>query len=281
MSVRVGEDKVSLSEERLFALRDVAVHAARRAANILKKSYHTSIQILESSSDDIKIDLDFKCEDIIIKTLRAYFPEHGIISEEGGTYTGESEYCWIIDPLDGTFNYFNGIPYFCTSVGCYFNPDGNHIEDLNNLKPVIGVIHAPLLDELYVGVHGKGALLNNQALCIKSIESLEKAILSLSLSRKKEEEQDLCTLLDNFLHKVRKIRTFGSTALGLCYVAAGRLGAHIQHNARIWDFAAARVILEEAGSIFQGEKNADDTWYILGVNPHLKSQIETLIPKFQ
>jgi fructose-1,6-bisphosphatase/inositol monophosphatase family enzyme len=143
--------------------------------------------------------------------------------------------------------------------------------------PVLGVIYAPLLDELFVGIHGQGSTRNGQKMAAPSVTDLGEAMISLSFGSTEETMRFMGNILKVLVSKTRKVRCLGSTALDLAHVAAGGLNALVQRGVRSWDFAAARIILEEAGGTFEAVQYASNLWEVIGCASGLYGQLRGIM----
>ncbi len=241
-----------LSSARL--IRDVATKAAIKAGRTIKQYWGESTNSLEvkhkSSWRDMVTVADKKSEEVILKIVRESFPDHQIISEEGGgtevssiqsinNSPNTSKYKWAIDPLDGTTNFRHSYPFFCVSIGVLF-------ED----KPLVGVVYNPIQDELFTAIKGQGAYLNGQKMSVSKVATLRDSLLvtgfAYSINELQKSSMELFKELSFATHGVRRD---GAAALDLCYVAAGRLDAFWEYGLHIWDIAAGALIVEEAGGV--------------------------------
>jgi myo-inositol-1(or 4)-monophosphatase len=180
---------------------------------------------------------DRASEDLIVAALREEFPEHGINGEEGGGIPGDGRHVWTVDPLDGTVNFTHGHPFFAVSIGLVV--DG---------EPLLGVVHAPVLGETFVGEVGAGATLNGVPIGVSGTEDLMEAMLATGFAYVRNEHPD--HNVDNFsrlIFKARSIRRAGAAAIDLAYVAAGRLDGFWELHLAPWDVAAGAAILLAAG----------------------------------
>ncbi len=188
---------------------------------------------------DVVTAADKASEVMIVEEIRKLFPDHGIIAEETGKMVdGDKEFIWIIDPLDGTTNFSQGLPIFSVSIG---------IE--HNGETVVGVVYAPYLDELFYSVKGSGAFLNNQRLECSKKARLEESVVATGIPYDKQTNPDNnLRELSKVAPKVRGLRRLGSAAIDLCYVAAGYFDAYWELNLNKWDIAAGALIAQEAGA---------------------------------
>jgi myo-inositol-1(or 4)-monophosphatase len=220
----------------------VSTLAALNAGEMARKGFGTEITFeMKEGRHNLVTIWDKKIEQSIIEFISSHFPDHSFLAEESGL-SGENQegIQWIIDPIDGTVNFAHKIPIFSISIAATFQ---------NTV--LSGVIFAPLLDELFIAEKENGAYLNGQKLRVTETAILDSAILGTGFPYNVYENPLKC--LDLFSHFVTMgipIRRLGSAALDLAYVAAGRLDAFWEVSLRPWDYAAAKLILEEAGGIF-------------------------------
>jgi myo-inositol-1(or 4)-monophosphatase len=222
---------------------ETAIKASIRGGRIIKQYWgDLEISQVESKSSwrDLVTIADKKSEEAVLKTIKACFPDHIIISEEGGGKSSEandSEYKWAIDPLDGTTNFRHSYPFFCVSIGV-----------LKNDIPIAGVVYDPIRDELFTAIEGEGAYLNGRPISVSKVSHLKDSLLvtgfAYSISELQECSMELFRKLNFSTHGVRRD---GAAALDLCYVAAGRLEAFWEYGLNIWDVAAGSLIVKEAG----------------------------------
>ncbi|MDX1920910.1 MAG: inositol monophosphatase family protein [Candidatus Caenarcaniphilales bacterium] len=223
-------------------LLETAVKAAIRGGRIIKQYWGDldSHQVEEKSSwRDLVTVADKKSEEAVLKTIKSKFPDHIIISEEGGGKTETkqvSDYKWAIDPLDGTTNFRHSYPFFCVSIGIMFKDE-----------PIVGVVYDPIRDELFTATRGGGAFLNGRRIRVSKVETLKESLLvtgfAYSVNELQQQSMELFKKLSFMTHGVRRD---GAAALDLCYVAAGRLEAFWEYGLHIWDVAAGSLIVQEA-----------------------------------
>jgi myo-inositol-1(or 4)-monophosphatase len=195
------------------------------------------------SSRDIQAEADLRSEAIIIDKINKAFPSHSIFAEESGEEIHESEYLWAIDPLDGTINYARGIEEYCISIALS-----------QNGQTVLGVVYHPVLRQLYVAEKGKGAYLNGQKLKVSSESGLANCIIATDNTSHLEDRHKNFSLMVEVADEVRQIRVFGSAALHLVRVAQGQLDFYFKLRYNHWDFAAAALIVQEAGGVVTDTK---------------------------
>ncbi|HYW84955.1 MAG TPA: inositol monophosphatase family protein [Spirochaetia bacterium] len=248
----------------------VATEAANAAGRVMRESFGSLQRVDQAVPHDLKLWLDRACEQEILHVLRASFPGHAVLSEEKGFEPGREPYLWVVDPLDGTVNYFHGIPYFCTSIACYAIADEAVINPAHRLPdgrslgaPILGIVYDPLRDELFTGTAGRGASLNRGPLLTPEVTRLEEALVALSFGAREESILYMSRILPAFTRDARKVRSFGSTALDMVQVAAGRIGAFVQMGTNLWDFAAAAVIIRAAGAVVDAKEYAPGRFRII------------------
>lgn len=228
-------------------LSAVAVAAARKAGDIQREKYGGILNVDAKLAGDLKLEADRLCEAAIVRTVREHFPDHAILAEEGGMTEG-AEYIWYIDPLDGTVNFYYGIPYFCTTLACYRRSGGDDAAEMG--EPVLGVTHMPLSGELYRAARGKGAFLNDRPIRVREEDGLEDAYVITALGNNAGKLSYTREVILELSLRVRKTRNLGAAALDLAMTAAGRASGYMEYGINPWDFAAGRLLVEEAGGLF-------------------------------
>lgn len=193
----------------------------------------------KSSRADLVTEMDRLSEDLLLGGIRRDFPGHEIMSEEyGASHTG-SEYLWVVDPLDGTTNYLQGIPVFAVSVALRFRED-----------TVLGAVYLPVVDEMYEAVKGKGAFLNGRKIEISDKEDLRECVLATGFPYDKDRVKE--NNADYFVHlvpRVRGLRRMGAAAMDLAYVAAGKFDGFWELALQPWDVEAGALLVREAGGV--------------------------------
>jgi myo-inositol-1(or 4)-monophosphatase len=253
-----------------------AVDAARRAGIIQMNHFRNPAVRYTRLLHDVKLETDRLCEEAIVTAIRESFPDHTILAEESGASPGSSDHTWIIDPLDGTVNFWHGLPFFCVSIACYRGGDPASQASASGSatlgKPVVGVIYLPFSEEMFVAMPGSGAFLNQKPIQVSPAEDAADVVVTVSFGKTPEMMQRMTRRLDDLLPRVRKARCLGAAAAELAYVAAGFLGGVAYEGLRRWDFAAGKIILEEAGGFFEATEIEPDLWKILaGIPPIHKS----------
>ncbi len=215
---------------------DVAEKAARAAGEFLRSEFNRPRRVNLSEAHDIKLQIDVDTQNLITDRLLKEFPDHAIYGEEGLTGDQSSTHQWVVDPLDGTVNYFYGIPHFCVSIALRFKGE-----------IIVGVIYDPLREEMWSVQKGEKPRLNGVEFRVSDRADLAEAVVSIGLAKTRHTIETNLPLLQEMVHRVRKCRVLGSAALDMAYVACGRLDAYIEQGISLWDIAAGWILIETAG----------------------------------
>jgi len=243
-------------------------------------SYSKPLRVIDKGKQGVATEADLLSEKFVMEKIKKYYPGHKILSEEDAFArklkvegTATDEYLWLIDPLDGTNNFYNKVPFFGVSLA--FNK-GN--------KTLVGVVYNPVNFELFYAIKGGGAyltrLIGSREVSVRlkrevTKKDFKEALLSANLTSKRIEKD----LLKEF-PKVRAMRRFGSAALEMSYVAAGMLDAYWEHRLQPWDMAAAALICEEAGvkvSTITGDRYHPFCSSVLCADPTLYDPIISIL----
>src|ERR1035438_103869 len=240
-----------------------AVQAARAAGKVMHANWHKPKRVNSAEAHDIKLELDVRCQALIEKILAAAFPQVPVLGEEGSTGDVNAEYRWGIDPIDGTVNYFFGMPHAAVSIalqkhdeGCVMREKtksraaGNHASRSPPPVSVDSVIYDPFTDEIWTTTKGRPTRLNGKIVRVSNRSKLGDAVIALGFSKSKENLAKSLPHLNRLARRVKKIRIMGSAALELAYVASGRLDAYIERTINLWDVAAGSLLVENAGGEF-------------------------------
>jgi myo-inositol-1(or 4)-monophosphatase len=236
---------------------DAAENAARAAAKLLRESFQQRQRVKVVAAHDIKLEIDVQAQELISKLLLGEFPAHALYGEEGIAGDQSSDYQWIVDPLDGTVNYFYGIPHFCISIALRLH---NEI--------IVGIIHDPIRNEMWIGQRGDVSKLNGTPIHVSDRAELADAVISIGLAKTGETINTNFPLIQQMIHRVRKCRVLGSAALDLAYVACGRFDAYIETGISLWDIAAGSLLVENAGGTvdLRRRENMKDKYSIAASN---------------
>jgi myo-inositol-1(or 4)-monophosphatase len=223
----------------------LAIAAAKEAGRIQMFHYGHSHPIEYKGKINPVTEVDRLCEQAIVKMILDVFPEHDILTEESPFEGKGSPWRWIIDPIDGTTNYFHGFPCFCVSIGLEVEGEVN-----------LGVVYIPPLQELFHAERGKGAFLNSERITVSRIDRLDRSLLCTGFPYDVHEHVDFyLRYFRQFMVKSFGIRRPGSAAIDLSYLAAGRFDGFWEFKLHAWDVAAASLLITEAGgkvTDFQG-----------------------------
>ena len=221
-----------------------ATQAARAAGKLMRQNLSRPKRINEATQHDIKLELDVRCQKLIERALRREFPTIAILGEEGILGDPASAARWVVDPIDGTVNFTYGIPHACVSIALQRRLKGE------NYESVVGVVFDPFQDELWTAILGGKAFLNGRSISVSKRAKLADAIVSIGFAKSKSNTERGLPYFAWLVRRVRKVRMLGSAALGLTYVASGRLDAYIERGVSLWDVAAGGLIIECAGGKF-------------------------------
>jgi myo-inositol-1(or 4)-monophosphatase len=225
-----------------MTLLQVAIEAAHAAGKLQRENFGSDLMVNEMLKHDIKLDLDVRSQELITSILLKAFPDHCIKGEEGDSGSEASDTQWIVDPIDGTVNYFYGIPHFCVSIAA--KREGRYIA---------GVIYDPMQDETWSMEEGGKPMLNGKPIRVSERAQLSDAVVTVGFSKSREALEASFDRFKRISVEVRKTRMLGSAALALAYIACGRLDAYIEEQISEWDIAAGKMLLEAAGGSFSAE----------------------------
>jgi fructose-1,6-bisphosphatase/inositol monophosphatase family enzyme len=270
-------DVAAVPETLLTRMRETARAAACAAGGIQMHLFRKDPSIRACSDHDLTLDVDKHCERAMMQIITSAFPRHGILSEEGEGVSGDEPYLWVLDPLDGTVNYFHGIPIFCACVSCHRRPDAAGRQAFSSLLgTVAAAVCAPALEETYTAARGRGAELNGRTLACADTVDLASAVVGVSLGSRRQDTEAMLRLCRSLGAQVRKLRSFGATGYDLAQVAAGRLGGLAQKSVNLWDAAAGALILEEAGGAVEGRATGGGRWDLVAANRGIHAPIVAL-----
>ncbi len=218
-----------------------AIQTARDAGRVLAERFGRALEITNKSELDLVTESDLASERLIIDRIKTHYPRHAILAEESGASEPadrekESDWRWIIDPLDGTTNYAHGYPCFCVSIG---------LENKGRME--IGVVYDPMRDEMFTAERGRGAALNGRRIQVSPTPTLAGALLCTGFPYDVRQRNQFARHFANFIMAAQGVRRDGAAALDLAYVAAGRFDGFWEEGLKPWDVAAGALIIEEAG----------------------------------
>jgi myo-inositol-1(or 4)-monophosphatase len=251
---------------RTIMLNDLIL-IAREAGEIIKEGFGKNISIeYKSGENNLVTEIDKKSEQLIIDFIQKKYPKHNILAEERGELRKESEYLWVIDPLDGTSNFAHGLPIFSVSIGLQRN-------DIT----IAGVIYDIMRDVLYSAEFGSGAYANGKKLSVSATSKLSQSMLVTGFPYNvKENPEHAFERFEIITKNARAVRRLGSAAIDFCYVASGVFDGFWEVHLHPWDVCAGKLIVEEAGgkvTDFLGKAIGLDSKKILATNLLIHNQM--------
>ena len=251
----------------------IAVKAARRAGGIINRAARNLdiVAVQEKAANDFVSEVDREAEAAIIRTLREAYPDHSILAEESGA-SGNSEYRWIIDPLDGTTNFLHGFPQYAIAIALM------HKEVVTQ-----AVIYDPGRNDLFTASRGRGSFLNDQRMRVGK-RPLRLGLIGTGLPFKDQQAHldAYLAMLRDVMRSATSVRRAGSAALDLAYVAAGRLDGFWEIGLSPWDIAAGALMITEAGGLvgdLEGEAHYMKSGNIVAGSPRVFGELlQTLAP---
>ncbi len=250
----------------------VCVEAALAGGKVLEKHYNTGIKVSYKGRIDPVTAADKTSQDVITKIIKKHFPDHTVVGEEDEKHPECSEYCWIIDPLDGTVNFIHGMKLFSVSIAL-----------THKGKILSGVVYAPMLDELFVAQKGLGSFLNGVRIRVSDKNTLIRSLVVTGFPYDVDSKtNEVIASFKNMLTNAQGVRRLGSAALDMCYVACGRMDAFWELGLKAWDVAAGALIVNEAGgrvTDFEGKNNFLYGGRLLASNGLIHNKMKSLIKK--
>jgi myo-inositol-1(or 4)-monophosphatase len=248
-------------------LQNTIVKAAEAGAAVLQQYFEGEFKISEKEGiNNLVTEADHASEKVIFEEIRKAFPDHFILSEEAGELAMDSEYKWIIDPIDGTVNFANGIPICCVSIG---------IEKAGEM--IMGVVYNPFFREFYFAEKGKGAQLNGKPIHVSKKEKVANSCLVTGFPYSYlDTPNGPLQAFERFIRAGVPIRRLGSAAIDLAWVAAGRFDGFYEHKLQAWDSAAGFLLVEEAGgkvTDFKGDRYSPYQPHIIASNGTIHDEL--------
>ncbi|MEA5097063.1 MAG: inositol monophosphatase family protein [Burkholderiaceae bacterium] len=255
-----------------------AIKAARRGATIINRASFDlgQLKVTEKKHNDYVTEIDQAAERAIVEVLQKAYPTHAVLAEESGASDNlhdESEYVWIIDPLDGTTNFIHGFPQYCVSIALQ-----------QRGVTTQAVIYDPNRNDLFVASKGEGAFLNDKRLRVSKCDKLADSLIGTGFpARDLSKLDEYMTMFKLITEKCQGLRRPGSAALDLAYVAAGRLDGFFEKGLSAWDMAAGALLISEAGGIigdFKGEQTYMEQGDVIAGNPRIFYQMISLLGQY-
>ncbi|HET7792800.1 MAG TPA: inositol monophosphatase family protein [Rhizobacter sp.] len=263
--------------QALHPMLNIAITAARKAGSIINRASLDieQLKISTKSANDFVTEVDHKAEEVIIETLLTAYPGHGILAEESGRTHGakNSEYVWIIDPLDGTTNFIHGLPFYAVSIALAFR---DQIQQ--------AVVYDPTRNDLFYASKGRGAFLNDKRLRVSKRTRMAESLIGTGFPfRKGDNFQRYVKMFSEIMQACAGVRRPGAAALDLCYVAAGYYDGFFETGLNPWDIAAASLIITEAGGLignFTGEADFMYQREVMAGNPRIYAQMVNILAPY-
>ncbi len=254
-----------------MTLKQTLIEATNAGAAVMKEYFDKQFIITNKEGiNNLVTEADFKSEAAIFTAIKQYYPDHFILSEEAGALEQNSEYKWIIDPIDGTVNYANGIPICCVSIGL----EKNGVMEM-------GAVYNPFLSEFFFAERGVGAYLNDKKINVSSKTNLAESCMVTGFPYSYlDEENGPLQVFEKLIRNGIPVRRLGSAAIDLCWVACGRFDGFYEHKLQAWDSAAGFLIVEEAGGKVTDLKGNNYNPYqpgIVATNGKIHEQIVAVI----
>jgi myo-inositol-1(or 4)-monophosphatase len=219
-------------------LLNIALNAATQAGQLIKSNFGSDLTVNEMQRHDIKLELDVRSQKLITEIILKNDPTHAILGEEEGDLGGQGDVEWIVDPIDGTVNYYFNIPHFCVSIAA---------RNRQTKEMLLGVIHDPMQNETWSVVKGGAPMLNGKPITTSARAAMAEAVVTVGFSKSKSALDAGFERYKRIAYDVRKTRMLGSAALALAYIACGRLDAYVEEQISLWDIAAGVMLVEAAG----------------------------------
>lgn len=219
-------------------LLSIATEAATQAGKLIRDNFGSDLTVNEMQRHDIKLELDVRSQKLITDIILGHNPDHAVLGEEEGDIGGLGEVEWIVDPIDGTVNFYFNIPHFCVSIAA---------RNRETKEPLVGVIYDPMMNELWTIEKGGVPQLNGKPITVSSRAQMAEAVVTVGFSKSKSALDAGFERYKRIAYDVRKTRMLGSAALALAYIACGRLDAYVEEQISLWDIAAGVMLVEAAG----------------------------------
>ncbi len=241
----------------------------------MRDNWYLPKRVKVAEAHDIKLELDVCCQKLIEKILRAAFPQIPMLGEEGDSGDVNADYRWVVDPIDGTVNYFFGMPHAAVSIALQ-----SQLKTKNSkFKTLLGVIYDPFTHELWTATLGGSTRLNGHVVRVSRRSRVNEAVIAMGFSKSKLNLEKSLPHVNRLARRALKIRIMGSAALELAYVASGRLDAYVERTINLWDIAAGGLMVECSGGEFYTQPAPGGKFRMVADNGLLrrKLQIGTLL----
>jgi myo-inositol-1(or 4)-monophosphatase len=252
-------------------LKQILIEATKAGAAQMQHFFNGTFKVTSKDGrNDLVTEADHAAEKAIFDVIQKHYPEHFILGEETGEIKTNSEHKWIVDPIDGTINFANGIPICCVSIA---------IEKEGEI--ILGAVYNPFMNEFFIAEKGSGAFLNDKKISVSQKDDVTKSCLVTGFPYTYlDTPNGPLQVFEKLIRKAIPVRRLGSAALDLCWVAAGRFDGFYEHKLQPWDAAAGYLIVKEAGGIvtnFAGEKYSVYQPHILATNGKIHEALRAVI----
>lgn len=249
------------------------VKVANMAGEVIREGFGNNFQVdFKTNETNLVTEIDKKAEDVIVGFVQKEFPNHAILAEESGKKVSDSEYLWVIDPIDGTTNFAHGLPIFSVSIGVQ-----------KNGETICGIVYDVMMNRMYQAEKGSGAYLGDQKLNVSSGDNLKQSLLVTGFPYDiRENPRNIKELFSDFMMNSRGIRRLGSAAIDFCYLASGVFDGYWEYALNPWDMAAGILLVQEAGGVVTNFNNEEVNIYsdqILATNGKIHNQMLDVIAK--
>jgi myo-inositol-1(or 4)-monophosphatase len=249
--------------------KKISIECVKEAGRLLMDNLEEVKRVTFKAKSDIVTDIDIRSEKIIVDKIQANFPDHSILSEETGLIDQQSEYLWIMDPIDGTMNYYHGIAPFRVALCLTYKQ-----------KPIISTIYNPIKDELFFAEDGQGATMNDNKIRVNGNFELKNSVVMLHISSQKDARARTILALDSIFKKTLHMRVLGSGLAAMCYVASGKFDVFFNVRTNPWDILPGSLLVQEAGGIvtdIEGNKLTTESTSVLATNGNVHTQMLELL----
>ena len=249
--------------------KKISIECVKEAGKLLMENIDKVKEVSFKAKSDIVTNIDLQSERIIVDKIKTNFPEHSILSEESGFVDQHSEYVWIMDPIDGTMNYYHASAPFRVALCLTYKQ-----------KPIISTIYNPIKDELYFAEAGQGATLNDKKIIVNDNFELKNSVVMTHISSKKEARARTILALDSIFKKTLHMRMFGSGLAAMSYVASGKFDVFFNVKTYPWDILPGALLVQEAGGVvtdIEGNKITTESMSVLATNGKVHDQMLQLL----
>jgi myo-inositol-1(or 4)-monophosphatase len=254
------------SDNKYLQICEQAVRAGGRVV----QDWAGRFEVRKKGPADLVTQADLASQQVVRETVLGAFPDHCLLGEESDPsqpVSERAEFRWIVDPLDGTTNYVHGVPHYCVSLALE-----------RNGRLLVGAIYDPVLDECFTAAEGEGAYMNGRPIRVSNVSSLAEALAAVGFPPNVQPDAPDLRMFQEMLPRCQAVRRTGSSALNLCYVAAGRYDLYWSYATRIWDVAAGVLIVREAGGCVTspegGEFVLEEARFLAAATPELHAQMQ-------